>query len=387
MATIFDYAKPVIDQNSFIVGPTGHFEKDGRKKIALLVTKIIEQQERNIESLGCETPNERVFHQAMKACRYNYYKMEKARKMGLKAAQRKIAVETEHLIAKVESTFRHARADARARVNTEKEEVYGRAALEQVLKSLCINYGGFQYSYGRIIVVIPPLTCRCLVNPDHEYQFDKFIIEMPIKAVGAREVTADGLRVRSLDEAYRRGGCDHPHVQDGVPCLGTAYQGVVAGMYRGDFASVAATIKSMLECYNLSSPHVRLDSWSEEYEWEDRNSICDSCSEEVDSEYMRDVGGSTYCEECSTYCEFTDETVHESDAVYSEQQGVFLNIHADPTIEIENNETAETQWFDDEGDPIPNGWRMRGEPNPLDEEKEEEESETEVSVTNETTPF
>ena len=69
------------------------------------------------------------------------------------------------------------------------------------------------------------------------------------------------VRIESRDNLGPKSGWDHPHVQDGRPCLGNAREGVLKLIARYELALAAQVLVGFLATYQPESAYCALDRW------------------------------------------------------------------------------------------------------------------------------
>lgn len=69
------------------------------------------------------------------------------------------------------------------------------------------------------------------------------------------------VRIESRDNLGPKSGWDHPHVQDGRPCLGNAREGVLKLTARYELALAAQVLVGFLATYQPESAYCALDRW------------------------------------------------------------------------------------------------------------------------------
>jgi hypothetical protein len=69
------------------------------------------------------------------------------------------------------------------------------------------------------------------------------------------------LRVESIDGLGPKPGWDHPHVQDGRPCLGNAREGVLKLIARYELALAAQVLVGFLETFQPEGSYSAIEGW------------------------------------------------------------------------------------------------------------------------------
>ena len=72
---------------------------------------------------------------------------------------------------------------------------------------------------------------------------------------------AGDLRIESIDGLGPKLGWDHPHVQDGRPCLGNAREGVLKLIARFELALAAQVLVGFLEMYQPEGAYCAIEGW------------------------------------------------------------------------------------------------------------------------------
>src|SRR4051794_25134372 len=84
-------------------------------------------------------------------------------------------------------------------------------------------------------------------------------------ALGAYRLLLDlagDVRVESVDRAGPRGAWDHPHVQDGLPCLGNLREGVLKLIAEYELALAVQVLIDFLHTYLPEGAYTPIDGWS-----------------------------------------------------------------------------------------------------------------------------
>jgi hypothetical protein len=69
------------------------------------------------------------------------------------------------------------------------------------------------------------------------------------------------VRIKSRDNLGPKPGWDHPHVQDGRPCLGNAREGVLKLIARYELGLAAQVLVGFLETYQPEGAYCAIEGW------------------------------------------------------------------------------------------------------------------------------
>jgi hypothetical protein len=69
------------------------------------------------------------------------------------------------------------------------------------------------------------------------------------------------VRIESRDNLGPKPGWDHPHVQDGRPCLGNAQEGVLKLIARYELALATQVLVGFLEMYQPEGAYCAIEGW------------------------------------------------------------------------------------------------------------------------------
>lgn len=72
---------------------------------------------------------------------------------------------------------------------------------------------------------------------------------------------AGDVRIESLDKLGPRPAWDHPHVQDGLPCLGNLREGVLKLIAEYELALAVQVLLDFLHTYQPDSAYTPLEGW------------------------------------------------------------------------------------------------------------------------------
>lgn len=85
-------------------------------------------------------------------------------------------------------------------------------------------------------------------------------------ALGAFRLTLDlagDVRVDSLEHLGPKSGWDHPHVQDGLPCLGNLRPGILKLIADFELALAAQLLLDFLATYQPETAYTPIEGWPE----------------------------------------------------------------------------------------------------------------------------
>jgi hypothetical protein len=74
---------------------------------------------------------------------------------------------------------------------------------------------------------------------------------------------AGDVHVESLDRLGPRHGWDHPHIQDGLPCLGNLREGILKLIAEDDLALAVQVLLDFLTTYNPETAYTPVEGWPE----------------------------------------------------------------------------------------------------------------------------
>ncbi len=115
------------------------------------------------------------------------------------------------------------------------------------------------------------------------------------------------LNIKNLNG--RTEDCDHPHVQEGKPCLGNIGPGVIKMIAEFELFGTLQMLHSFLHSYNEDSPYVKIERWDPDYVEEDRYETCHEDHRGLDCiECGGEDGRCPYYDEAFEVC-FEDTTV------------------------------------------------------------------------------
>lgn len=69
------------------------------------------------------------------------------------------------------------------------------------------------------------------------------------------------VRIESIDRLGPKSHWDHPHIQDGLPCLGNLREGVLKLIARYELALVTQVLMDFLSTYNADTAYCPIEGW------------------------------------------------------------------------------------------------------------------------------
>jgi hypothetical protein len=102
------------------------------------------------------------------------------------------------------------------------------------------------------------LALHVLTQPVH------ILWESTRYALGGYRIVLDlhgDVRIESRDNLGPKPGWDHPHVQDGRPCLGNVREGVLKLIARYELALAAQVLVGFLETYQPEGAYCAIERW------------------------------------------------------------------------------------------------------------------------------
>jgi hypothetical protein len=103
--------------------------------------------------------------------------------------------------------------------------------------------------YGRLVVVLQPITLNC---DGCDYHMGAFTLQ----------IAADNIRIWS-DSGNRY---PHPHVSsDGVPCWGNLGPHIAKLLGERSYAGLIATVVEFLHSYNERDAYRRIETWDPDW--------------------------------------------------------------------------------------------------------------------------
>jgi hypothetical protein len=89
-------------------------------------------------------------------------------------------------------------------------------------------------------------------------------IVVAARALGAYRLTirlTGDIRIDSLDRAGPRPAWDHPHVQDGLPCLGNLRPGVLKLIAELEVGLAVQVLLDFLRSYQAETAYTPIERW------------------------------------------------------------------------------------------------------------------------------
>jgi len=176
-------------------------------------------------------------------------------------------------------------------------------SIHQELLALQEEFGPLQLNAraGLLGVVTEPIVLQ-------EVHLGRFRIDLRIGKLRASHA-AGAFAAEALEPnpASCSDATTHPHVRDGIPCLGEAVAPVSAALGDGRLLDAFLAVASVLRSYNASSPYVALEDWHGRscddcgrFRSDDSMSCCQSCDGDFCSGCFSccDVCDGTYCLSC-----------------------------------------------------------------------------------------
>ena len=74
---------------------------------------------------------------------------------------------------------------------------------------------------------------------------------------------AGEVRINSVDHLGPRPGWDHPHIQDGLPCLGNLREGILKLIAAYELALAVQVLLDFLATYTPETAYARIEGWPE----------------------------------------------------------------------------------------------------------------------------
>jgi len=105
-----------------------------------------------------------------------------------------------------------------------------------------------------------------------EYELGQYVITISFQE--------SDIRIENLVESGR--DYDHPHVSNGVPCLGNLTVGVSKLLAEVDYAGLLQVLVQFLESYNDGNPYLKIEHWDPNYrDGDEQERIFENCWESV----------------------------------------------------------------------------------------------------------
>ncbi len=148
---------------------------------------------------------------------------------------------------------------------TLERQLQDQARRAEVLRELDDPSASAERELGRLLAIpgvegveVHGLALHVLTQPVH------ILWEDTRYDLGGYRIVLDlhgDVRIESRDNLGPKPGWDHPHVQDGRPCLGNAREGVLKLIARYELALTAQVLVGFLETYQPESAYCEIEGW------------------------------------------------------------------------------------------------------------------------------
>jgi hypothetical protein len=157
------------------------------------------------------------------------------------------------------------------------------------LRQLDEEFDGYEYDAKAktLSVKTDPITLE-------DIALGPFEIELNLTISTAGRCPSYSVKALEPNPAGSNDSVTHPHVRDERLCEGDATIPIKAALESGRVCDFFVLVRSVLQHYNASSPHVSLDSW--------HGTACHDCGYTSDETSYCEGCSNDFCEECFNYC-------------------------------------------------------------------------------------